>query len=160
MQDYFNDQAAGWYAYFSSNLHKKQGLVKGSLKLITSCYVSRTWAGATFIKPPSNETERIDLALRRLSKDEDVYEWEQHEIVSTGLGPSTQEMKRNKVLSDGQCVAIEVTAIKTKKRSLFDFDGAASSTFRSFVQSLSSIIHLPQASSARFRLRSDTRTSS
>jgi len=156
MQDYFNDQAVGWYSYYASDIHRKNGLLKGSLKLITTCYTSRTWGAAVFVKEPSREAQRIFAALYRLKTNEDIYSWEREGVVRTRSGPTTKEMKNNKATYESQCVAIEVTTIKVRQRSFFDLSGDVPSAMRSFVQSISSKIHLPQISS--IRIRSSTRS--
>jgi len=156
MQDYFNDQAVGWYTYYSSDIHKRNGLLKGSLKLITACYTSRTWGGAVFVKEPSKQAQKNFAALYRPKKDEDIYVWEREGVVRTRSGPTTKEMKNNKATYESQCVAIEVTTIKVRQRSFFDLTGNVPSAMRSFVQSISSKIQLPQFSSVR--IRSSTRS--
>ncbi|KAF4615003.1 hypothetical protein D9613_002461 [Agrocybe pediades] len=112
MQDYFNEQAMGWYDYYSSDVHKKDGLVKGSLKLITACYISRTYGAAVFVKEPSKRAEQAFAALCRQRKDEDVYSWERKGAVRTKSGPVPAELVNNKAAYESLCVAVEVTAIK------------------------------------------------
>ncbi|KAF4614998.1 hypothetical protein D9613_002464 [Agrocybe pediades] len=119
MQDYFNEHAAAWYNYYSTDIRKRDGLVEGSLKLITTCYTSKTYGAAVFVKQPTQQAEQVFAALYRQSKEEDVYLWERKGVVRTRSGPTPKEMVNNKAEYESQCVAIEVTAIKIRKKSFF-----------------------------------------
>ncbi|KAF9556163.1 hypothetical protein CPC08DRAFT_104974 [Agrocybe pediades] len=155
MQDYFNEQAMGWYDYYSSDVHKKDGLVKGSLKLITACYISRTYGAAVFVKEPSKRAEQAFAALCRQRKDEDVYSWERKGAVRTKSGPVPAELVNNKAAYESLCVAVEVTAIKVRKQTFFSDD--APGTMHSFIQSFSSKLHLSKTLSA-LRITSSVRS--
>ncbi|KAF9556167.1 hypothetical protein CPC08DRAFT_725921 [Agrocybe pediades] len=155
MQDYFNEHAAAWYDYYSTDIRKRDGLVEGSLKLITTCYTSKTYGAAVFVKQPSRQAEQVFAALYRQSKEEDVYLWERKGVVRTRSGPTPKEMVNNKAEYENQCVAIEVTAIKIRKKSFFA--GDPTGTMRSFMQSFSSKLHFSKTLSS-LRIRSSVRS--
>ncbi|KAF4615004.1 hypothetical protein D9613_002462 [Agrocybe pediades] len=154
MQEYFNEQAAGWYDYYSSDVRKQDGLVEGSLKLVTTCYTSKTYGVAVFVKDPTRQAEQVFTALYKQSEEEDIYLWERKGVVRTRSGPTAMELVNSKAVYEGQCVAIEVTAIKIRKQSFFT--GDATGTMRSFMQSFSSKLHLPKTLSS-FHIRSSVR---
>lgn len=156
MQSYFNEQAAGWYQYYASDIRKRHGLDKGSLKLINTCYTSKTWGAAVFIKPSTQNPDYIYAKLHRINENEDIYGWEKHDIVSAMSGPSTVEMTNNRALYESQCFAIQVVAIKVRKPSFSEITPVFTSSVRSFIGSIrrstSTLKSIPSFWTSRHRL--------